>query len=340
MPTPAQPPSIAVLVPCHNEAVTIASVVGDFRRYLPGATVYVYDNNSTDGTAEVASAAGAVVRFEPFPGKGNVMRRMFSDIDADVYVLVDGDATYDASAAPLMVDMLMASQLDMVNGARVSDIKEAYRPGHRLGNRLLTGLVMSIFGRQFVDMLSGFRVFSRRFVKSFPALSSGFEIETELTVHALELRMKTAEVATQYKDRPEGSASKLHTIRDGVRILRTIGLLVKEERPLRFFALLGLILAALSLGIATPVFIDYFETGLVPRFPSAILAASIMLLGFLSLTCGLILDTVTHSRREFKRLAYLAIAAPSIADVNRSAIGFAPTQSKGVRDPSTVVQMN
>lgn len=340
LPMPAGSPSIAVLVPCHNEAVTIATVVSDFRRYLPSATVYVYDNNSTDGTAEVAAAAGAVVRFEPFPGKGNVMRRMFSDIDADVYVLVDGDATYDASAAPMMVDMLMASQLDMVNGARVSDIKEAYRPGHRLGNRLLTGLVMSIFGRQFVDMLSGFRVFSRRFVKSFPALSSGFEIETELTVHALELRMKTAEVPTQYKDRPEGSASKLHTIRDGIRILRTIGLLVKEERPLRFFAVLGLILAALSLGIATPVLIDYFETGLVPKFPSAILAASIMLLGFLSVTCGLILDTVTHSRREFKRLAYLAIAAPSAAETDRGVAGIESILPKGARDPSAVAEMN
>lgn len=303
--------SIAVLVPCRNEEVTIASVVGGFRRHLPTATVYVYDNNSTDRTAEVAAAAGAVVSFEPFPGKGNVMRRMFSDIEADIYVLVDGDDTYDASAAPAMVELLLQKQLDMVNGARVSNIKEAYRFGHRFGNQMLTGLVMSIFGRQFVDMLSGYRVFSRRFVKSFPALSSGFEIETELTVHALELRMKTAEVPTEYKDRPEGSTSKLHTIRDGVRILRTIGLLVKEERPLQFFALLGGLLALLSIGVAMPVVIEYIHTGLVPRFPTAILAASIMLLACLSLTCGLILDTVTHSRREIKRLAYLAIAAPT-----------------------------
>jgi hypothetical protein len=256
-------------------------------------------------------AAGAILGHEPFPGKGNVMRRMFSDVDADVYVLVDGDDTYDASAAPALVRTLLDGQLDMVNGARITQIKEAYRFGHRFGNRLLTGIVQQIFGKQFGDMLSGYRVFSRRFVKSFPATSGGFEIETELTVHALELRMKTAEVPTRYKDRPEGSASKLNTIRDGLRILRMIGLLVKEERPLMFFSSTFLVLALLSIGIATPVIIEFLHTGFVPRLPTAVLSVGIMLVAVLSMMCGLILDTVTHSRRELKRLAYLDIPAPA-----------------------------
>ena len=301
---------IAVLIPCYNEEVAIPRVVQDFKRALPHARIYVYDNASTDRTAEVASRAGAIVGHEPFPGKGNVMRRMFSDIEADIYVLVDGDDTYEADAAPQLVRTLLDNQLDMVNGARVTQIKEAYRFGHRFGNRLLTGLVQQIFGKQFGDMLSGYRVFSRRFVKSFPATSSGFEIETELTVHALELRMKTAEVPTRYKDRPEGSASKLNTIRDGIRILKMIGLLVKEERPLMFFGCAFLALALLSLGLATPVILEFMRTGLVPKLPTAVLATGIMLLGFLSMVCGLILDTVTHSRRELKRLAYLDIPAP------------------------------
>jgi hypothetical protein len=301
---------VAVIIPCYNEEVAIGRVVADFRRALPKARVYVYDNASTDRTAEVAARAGAIVGHEPFKGKGNVMRRMFSDVEADVYVLVDGDDTYDASAAPSLVRTLLDNQLDMVNGARVTQIKEAYRFGHRFGNRMLTGLVQQIFGKQFGDMLSGYRVFSRRFVKSFPATSSGFEIETELTVHALELRMKTAEVPTRYKDRPEGSSSKLNTIRDGLRILRMIGLLVKEERPLAFFGSACVALALLSLGLAAPVILEYMHTGLVPRFPTAILSTGIMLLAFLSLVCGLVLDTVTHSRRELKRLAYLDIPAP------------------------------
>jgi hypothetical protein len=238
------------------------------------------------------------------------MRRMFSDIDADIYVLVDGDDTYDAQAAPKLVRALLDKQLDMVNGARVTSVKEAYRFGHRFGNRMLTGLVQVIFGKQFNDMLSGYRVFSRRFVKSFPAISSGFEIETELTVHALELRMKTAEVPIRYKDRPEGSTSKLNTIRDGIRILKMIGLLVKEERPLMFFASMFFLLALLSVGLAVPVVLEYLDTGLVRRFPTAGLSAAIMLLAFLSMACGLVLDTVTHSRRELKRLAYLEIPAP------------------------------
>lgn len=301
---------IAVVIPCYNEEVAIGRVVEDFRIALPAARIHVYDNASTDRTAEVAAQAGAIVGHEPFPGKGNVMRRMFSDIDADVFVLVDGDDTYCAADAPTLVRTLLDNQLDMVNGARVTEVKEAYRFGHRFGNRLLTGLVQLIFGRQFEDMLSGYRVFSRRFVKSFPATASGFEIETELTVHALELRMKTAEVPTRYKERPEGSSSKLNTIRDGLRILRMIGLLVKEERPLAFFGSACVLLALLSIGLSVPIVLEYLRTGLVPRFPTAILSVGLMMVAALSLACGLILDTVTHSRRELKRLAYLEIPAP------------------------------
>ncbi|SMH59260.1 glycosyltransferase family 2 protein [Azospirillum agricola] len=306
----AATPAVAVLIPCYNEEAAIASVVRDFRAALPDATVYVYDNNSSDRTVEVARAAGAVVRHEPLQGKGNVMRRMFSDIEADVYVLVDGDDTYHAPSAPLLVKRLWEDQLDMVNGARVTDIVAAYRPGHRFGNLLLTGMVANIFGNRIGDMLSGYRVFSRRFVKSFPALASGFETETELTVHALELRMPIAEIKTPYKDRPPGSHSKLNTIRDGVRILKTILILVKEERPLPFFFAIFTALAAAALILAWPVLATYMQTGLVPRFPTALLSTGLMLLGFLSLTCGLILDTVTHGRREMKRLRYLAIPAP------------------------------
>jgi len=302
--------NIAVIIPCHNEEIAITAVVRDFRAALPSAQIYVYDNNSTDRTAAVAAAAGAIVGFEPFPGKGNVMRRLFSDIDADVYVLVDGDDTYDSAAAPGMIRLLLDGQLDMVSGVRVSAQKEAYRFGHRFGNAMLTRMVATIFGKQFTDMLSGYRVFSRRFVKSFPALAKGFEIETELTVHALELRMRTAEMPSPYKERPEGSQSKLNTVRDGIRILCTIATLIKEERPIWFFGVIALALALLALGLAVPVLAEYWHTGLVPRFPTAILSASIMLLAFLSLTCGLILDSVARSRQALKRLAYLAIPAP------------------------------
>ena len=305
--------SIAVLVPCLNEEAAIGTVVDDFRRALPSATIYVYDNGSTDRTIEVARAHGAVVRSEPLRGKGNVVRRMFADVEADVFVLVDGDATYHAASAPELIERLLVEQLDMVNASRVTLIKEAYRPGHRFGNAMLTGMVAKIFGNRFSDILSGYRVFSRRFVKSFPALSTGFEIETELTVHALELRMPIAEVATPYKDRPAGSASKLNTIRDGVRILKTIIKLSKQERPLWFFGLIFGLLSLASVGLAVPVLITYSETGLVPRLPTAVLSTGIMQIAFLSLLCGLVLDTVTRGRQEMKRLHYLQIPAPLAA---------------------------
>jgi glycosyltransferase involved in cell wall biosynthesis len=303
---------IAVLVPCYNEEKTVAQVVQDFRAVLPQAIIYMYDNNSRDQTAQRAAAAGAIVRTEKHQGKGNVMRRMFSDIEADIYVLVDGDNTYHAASTPAMIDRLLSEQLDMVVGSRLTSHEGAasFRRGHQFGNRLLTGFVSLLFGRSLTDMLSGFRVMSRRFVKSFPALSKGFETETELTVHALELRMPITEIVTPYGARPIGSESKLHTYRDGFRILLTIINLFKEERPLAFFTILFALLAAISVILAVPLFITYAATGLVPRFPTAILATGIMLLAFLSLVCGLILDTVTHGRRELKRLSYLAIAAP------------------------------
>lgn len=314
VPAPAPghgPLQVAVLIPCYNEEASIGKVVSDFRAALPFATVYVYDNNSTDRTAERAREAGATVRLETFQGKGNVVRRMFADVEADLYVLVDGDDTYDARSAPEMIQMLLDGPLDMVNGARVTEIVAAYRPGHRFGNALLTGMVARIFGNRFSDILSGYRVMSRRFVKSFPALASGFEIETELTVHALELRMPTAELRTPYKDRPAGSASKLRTIRDGARILWTILTLVKEERPLPFFATIFAVLAATAMALAIPLFVTYFETGAVPRFPTAVLTTGIMLVAFLSLTCGMILDTVTRGRREMKRMRYIGVPAPA-----------------------------
>jgi len=301
---------VAVLIPCHNEAVAIPKVVADFRAALPGATIHVYDNNSTDGTAAAARGAGAVVRREGLQGKGHVVRRMFADVEADIYILVDGDDTYDAAAAPAMVARLLADGLDMVVGTRATDIAAAYRPGHRLGNRALTGMVAAIFGDRVSDMLSGYRAFSRRFVKSFPALATGFETETEFTVHALELRMAIGEVPTRYRDRPAGSASKLRTFRDGMRILRTIVVLVKEERPLQFFSSCGLLLLLLGVGFGVPVVLEFLATGLVPRIPTAVLATGLVLLSFLSFASGLILDSVTRARKEVKRLAYLALPGP------------------------------
>jgi hypothetical protein len=301
---------VAVLIPCYNEEQSIANVVRDFRAALGDATIYVYDNASDDKTAEVAREAGAIVRFEPIRGKGNVVRRMFADVDADVYVMVDGDDTYDAAMAPQLVERLLTDGLDLVNGLRTAEQGEAYRMGHRFGNILLTGVVAQLFGDRFSDMLSGYKVFSRRFVKSFPTLAGGFEIETELTVHALELRMLLAEVPTSYRDRPQGSTSKLHTFRDGFRILFTILTLVREERPLPFFVTIFVLLASLSIGMALPLLPVYLETGLVPRFPTAILASGTMVLAFLSLVCGLVLDTVTRGRQEVKRLHYLAYGPP------------------------------
>jgi len=306
-------PRVAVLIPCYNEAVAIPKVVADFRAALPQATIYVYDNNSSDGTADIARAAGAIVRREMLQGKGNVIRRAFADVDADLYVLVDGDDTYDATAAPGMIDMMRRDGLDMVNGARVTDIDKAYRPGHRLGNAVLTGMVRIVFGGRISDMLSGYRVFSRRFVKSFPALAGGFETETEFTVHALELKMPIGEVPTAYKDRPAGSTSKLHTYSDGVRILHTIMVLVKEERPLQFFSAGGLALLVLAVVLGVPVVTEFLQTGLVPRLPTAVLATGLMLIATLSFFCGLILDSVSRGRKEFKRLAYLSIPANPVA---------------------------
>ncbi|MEO3473586.1 glycosyltransferase family 2 protein [Roseomonas sp. CAU 1739] len=303
---------VAVLIPCYNEEIAVPRVVAAFREALPDAVVYVYDNNSKDRTREVAAEAGAVVRTESLQGKGNVVRRMFADIEADAYVLVDGDDTYEVAAAPEMVRLLLADQLDMVTAVRVTeaDAGHAYRPGHRLGNRVLTGMVRRIFGDRITDMLSGYRVFSRRFVKSFPALASGFETETEFTVHALELRLPLGEVRTRYKERPVGSVSKLNTWRDGIRILRTILLLVQRERPLAFFAGSGAAMLALALLLAVPLFATYVETGLVPRLPTALLATGLAILSALSVACGLILDTVSRGRLEARLLAYLSIPAP------------------------------
>jgi len=299
---------VAVILPCYNEAAAIGDVVRDFRTALPQAVVYVYDNNSRDDTARCAREAGALVRRETRQGKGHVVRRMFADVEADIYILADGDGTYDAAIAPALVEKLVGEHLDMVVGSRLTTYAgEAFRRGHRFGNDLLTGFLALCFGRTFTDILSGYRVFSRRFVKSFPALSAGFEIETELSVHALELRMPIAEVPTDYRARAAGTASKLRTFRAGFRILMMIVNLFKEERPLAFFSIIAGILALSAVGLAYPVFITFFETGLVPRFPTAILATGLMILACLSLTCGFVLDTVTHGRREMKRLAYLSI---------------------------------
>jgi glycosyltransferase involved in cell wall biosynthesis len=298
---------IAVLIPCLNEETTIDKVVNDFRVYLPDAKIYVYDNNSTDKTSKVAREAGANVRVEIFRGKGNVVRRMFADIDADIYVLVDGDDTYNAANSPEMINLLVNEQLDMVNGARVANDQSSFRPGHLMGNRILSILIASIFGKGLSDLFSGYRVFSRRFVKSFPALSLGFEIETEFTIHALELRMKVAELESPYKARPEGSVSKLNTIKDGLKVLILIITLIKGERPFQFFSLLSFILAIISIILAIPILIEYLEAGLVPRFPTAILCSALMILSFLSFYTGLILDAITTSRREMKRLYYLQL---------------------------------
>ncbi|MGA7805998.1 glycosyltransferase family 2 protein [Bradyrhizobium sp.] len=297
---------IAVLVPCHNEELTIGNVVTAFRAELPGATVYVYDNNSTDRTIAVARAAGATCRTEPQQGKGNVVRRMFADIEADIYVMVDGDDTYDATSVRRLIEPVLDQQADMVNAIRVATGKEAYRPGHRFGNALLTGVLSHTFGDRCTDMLSGYRAMSRRFVKSFPALSEGFEIETEITVHALELGLRIVEITAPYKERPEGSVSKLHTWRDGIRILGVIVLLLKAERPFRFFAVISAVAFLLMAVLAAPLVLTYLETGLVPRLPTAVLVTGLAITGLLTLMTGVILETVTRGRRESKRMRYLS----------------------------------
>jgi glycosyltransferase involved in cell wall biosynthesis len=304
------PNRIAVLVPCFNEEAAVATVVSDFRKALPDAEIYVYDNNSGDRTIAVAREAGAQVRSERRQGKGHVVRRMFADVDADIYVLVDGDATYDAPSAPRMIAALVGDHLDMVVGFRVDQAVAAYRPGHRFGNKMLTGFLSLVFGAAFKDILSGYRVFSRRFVKSFPVLSDGFEIETELSVHALELALPVAEIETPYFARPEGSFSKLNTWRDGFRILGTILKLYRSEKPLRFFSAIGAFLTLVSIGLAVPIVITYLEQGVVPRLPTAVLAMGLMILAVLSVSSGLVLDTVTRGRREMKLLAYLSQPAP------------------------------
>lgn len=309
--TGAAAPRIAVLLPCYNEAGAIVQTVEDFRRALPHADIYVFDNNSSDGSRELAAGAGAIVRRVAQQGKGHVVRRMFADVDADIYVMADGDATYEAAAAPRMVAAMLEDNLDMVVGSRRDEVEAAYRRGHRFGNWALTTLLKQLFGRSFTDILSGYRVFSRRFVKSFPVLSAGFEIETEMSVHALELAMPVAEVVTAYSARPEGSVSKLSTYRDGFRILRTIITLYRIERPILFFGIIAALLAVLGLALAAPLIVTYLETGLVPRFPTAILVTGLMILATLSAMCGLILDTVVRGRREVRRLSYLGFRAPS-----------------------------
>jgi glycosyltransferase involved in cell wall biosynthesis len=310
----AEHPRIAVLLPCYNEEAAIAQTIAGFRDALPGAVIYVYDNNSRDRTIEVAKAAGAVVRSERMQGKGNVVRRMFADVEADIYVMADGDATYDAKAAPALVAKLVDEGLDMVVGSRVHEEAEAYRRGHVLGNRAMTGILAGLFGRSFTDIFSGYRIFSRRFVKSFPVLSAGFEIETEISVHALELKMPVGEIETAYFARLEGSESKLNTYRDGFRILGTIMTLYRVERPMLFFGIVGGVFALLALLLAAPLIITYAQTGLVPRFPTAILITGLMIIAVLNLFAGLILDTVVRGRREVRRLAYLGHRAPGADD--------------------------
>lgn len=304
-------PSIAVILPCYNEAAAISQTIAAFRASLPDARIYVYDNNSSDGTCAVAAEAGAIVRSEKMQGKGNVVRRMFADVDADIYIMADGDATYDAAAAPALVKQLIDENLDMVVGARKSEVDAAYRRGHRFGNAMLTGMLAQLFGRSFSDILSGYRVFSKRFVKSFPVLSSGFEIETEISVHALELTMPVAEQVTAYAARPEGSESKLNTYRDGWRILKTIIMLFRSERPMTFFGMIAALLALLAIILAVPLAITYAQTGLVPRLPTALLSTGLIILSAMSMMCGLILDTVVRGRLEMRRLAYLAYQAPA-----------------------------
>ncbi len=310
MTNPAPTVRVAVLIPCYNEGGAIAAVVRDLKAHLPDAAIYVYDNNSTDDTAARAAAAGAIVRAEPRQGKGHVVRRMFADVEADIYLMLDGDGTYDTATAPRLISHLLNEHLDMIVATRLSSTGDrVFRPGHRWGNRLINGIVSHLFGSPFTDILSGYRVMSRRFVKSFPALASGFEIETLLTVHALELQLPVAEMECPYRDRAGGTQSKLNTFRDGWRILLVIFLLLKEIRPFFFFGLFGLGFFTASLLLGVPVVMEYLATGLVPRFPTAILATGLMLLAGIALTSGLILDTVSRRARDIKRLQYLSLTS-------------------------------
>jgi glycosyltransferase involved in cell wall biosynthesis len=304
--------TIAILIPCFNEETTIRQVISDFKKNLPNARIYVYDNNSNDNTVQVALDAGATVKHEKRQGKGNVVARMFADIEADVYVLVDGDATYDSSSIQKMIQTLINGPYDMVNAARISQSSEAYRPGHTLGNRLFSYIVRKIFGKSLSDLFSGYRIFSRRFVKSFPCFSKGFEIETDLTIHALSLHIPIIEIQTPYYARPPGSFSKLSTFRDGWRILGVIFNLVRTEKPLLFFFSFSILFLAASFLLGLPIISEFLKIGSVPRLPSAILAASFGIMSFLSLISGFILDGVTISRKETKRLRYLSFTASQI----------------------------
>ena len=296
---------LAILIPCFNEAVALPSVIEDFTQAFPDATIYVYDNNSSDGSADVARRCGAQVRQEPQQGKGNVVRRMFADVDADVYLLVDGDDTYSAKTGPAMIRMLLEQQLDMVVARRVGADAGSYRFGHQVGNRTFTGIVGWLFGSRVRDMLSGYRVLSRRFVKSFPALSTGFEIETELTVHALSLNIPLGEVPSEYTGRPAASESKLHTVRDGVKIMLMILRLTKAEKPLLFFSAIFAALAAAALVLGIPLILEWLQTGLVTRLPTALLSASLITIGFLGLTNGILLSSLARNQREVKRMHYV-----------------------------------
>jgi glycosyltransferase involved in cell wall biosynthesis len=329
-------PRIAVIIPCYNEAAAIGKVVGDFRAALPQAEIFVYDNNSKDQTVQVASAAGASVYREAFQGKGHVVRRMFADVEADVYVLVDGDDTYDPGAAPAMIEKLVTERLDVVNARRQETHRENYRRGHRFGNLLLTGLAKHLLADRLDDMLSGYKVFSRRYVKSFPALSTGFEIETELAIHASEMHMPIAEVDTSYGNRPAGSQSKLNTYRDGLRIVAMILRLMKEVRPFAFFSAIAALIAASAIFIAIPLVTEYLATGLVPRFPTAILVTGMMIMAFLSLTCGVLLDSVARTRREIKRLHYLSV--PLWTPGQERPVARAPVGAVGLRDPESAAR--
>jgi glycosyltransferase involved in cell wall biosynthesis len=302
---------IAAIVPCHNEAIAIGKVVHDLRAALPDVAIYVYDNNSSDKTAEVARAAGAYVRHEHIKGKGNVVRRAFADVDADVYLMIDGDDTYDATAAPRMISTLLDGPYDHVLGVRSDITESAYRRGHATGNRVFNLIVSRIFGVEVRDMLSGYRVFSHRFVKSFPAVSREFETETELTIHAATLRVPQAEVEVAFTDRPEGAESKLRTYHDGLKILRLILHLTRVERPVLFHSIVALLLGMVGLALGVPIVLEYLDTGLVPRLPTAILAAFVELLAFMTFFLGLTLSALKRTKDENMRLVYLSMKPPA-----------------------------